>query len=131
MPKSIDRSTMLMFDFTGPNNVVFKSTRPDENYGTEDPRVVYRSKTGMYYLLYSAVQAYPNGTVISRLALATSQTPAIYGSWKRYGPLFPQEKWSKSGAMLIMDDDPNNGSHYLFFGDATDSTTLIFLHISN
>jgi predicted GH43/DUF377 family glycosyl hydrolase len=96
-------------------SVVFEPADETENYGTEDPRIVYNPKTNLYYLLYSAVQQYSNGTVISRLALATSPTPHIKSSWKRYGPLFPQMNWSKSGAMLIRDSPP----HYLFFGDST------------
>jgi beta-1,2-mannosidase len=62
---------------------------------------VYRPSTRTYYLLYSAVQQYPNN-VTSRLALATSPDGV---HWTRHGPLFPQIAWSKSGAMLIRDED--------------------------
>jgi len=95
-------------------SVVLEPDGPNEEYGTEDPRIVYRDKTGDYYLLYSAVSANP---VVSRLSLAISNNPPDKTSWKRYGPLFPQESWSKSGAMLIRDGFP--GPHYLFYGDST------------
>jgi len=96
------------------DSIVFEPDGPNEAYGTEDPRIVYREKTGDYYLLYSAVAADP---IVSRLSLAISKTPSDKTSWKRYGPLFPQESWSKSGAMLIRDGFP--GPHYLFYGDST------------
>jgi len=96
------------------DSVVVEPNGPSEAYGTEDPRVVYREKTGDYFLLYSAVQSNP---VVSRLALATTKTPSDKNSWQRHGPLFPDEKWSKSGAMLIRDGF--TGPHYLFYGDCS------------
>lgn len=48
------------------HSVVFEPSNEWENYGTEDPRIVYDHKSKLYYLLYSAVQQYPNGNVISR-----------------------------------------------------------------
>jgi len=94
-------------------DVVIEPSGPSEAYGTEDPRIAFREKTGDYYLLYSAVQDNP---VVSRLALAITKTPAVKDSWKRYGPLFPNESWTKSGALLIRDGFP--GPHYLFYGDS-------------
>jgi len=38
-------------------SVVFSPATQDENFGTEDPRIVYRDRDGLYYLLYSAVKA--------------------------------------------------------------------------
>jgi predicted GH43/DUF377 family glycosyl hydrolase len=126
-PYSVTPSKLALANLTGPwnpdnisltyitlNSVVFEPDGPQEEYGTEDPRVVYREKTGDYYLLYSAVQANP---VVSRLALATTKTPGVKSSWVRHGPLFPNESWSKSGAMLIRDGFP--GPHYLFYGDSS------------
>jgi len=126
-PYSVTPSKLAYAELRGPWNpnvvifsniteasVVFESSGPSEAYGTEDPRVVYRNKTGEYYLLYSAVQ---NSPIISRLALAVSKTPSVAGSWQRYGPLFPNELWSKSGSMLIRDGYP--GPHYLFYGDCS------------
>jgi len=68
-------------------------------------------------MLYSAVQDYHNGTIMSRLALATTTNPSTK-NWKRHGILFPNlghGGWSKSGAMLIREKPP----HYLFFGDSS------------
>jgi len=128
-PYSVTQSVMPLTKLVGPwdpshvmfeqiigSKVVFEPTFLDENYGTEDPRVVYREKTGEYFLLYSAVQQYPDH-LMSRLALAVTKTPAIKSSWKRYGPLFPEIGWSKSGAMLIRDQ--TTGPHYLIFGDSS------------
>jgi len=98
-------------------DVIFVSKEPYENYGVEDPRIVRDKKTGTYYMLYSAVQDYKNGTIFSRLALATSKTPTVKDSWVRHGPLFPNGGWSKSGAMLIRDTPP----HYLIYGDTSDN----------
>ena len=85
----------LSFDPITESSVVFKSEQTDENFGVEDPRIVYRGKTGEYYLLYTAAEEYDNGTVIARLALAVTTTPEEAGSWQRLGVLFPDEAWSK------------------------------------
>jgi len=69
-------------------------------------------------LLYTAAQQYANGTVVARLAMAKSRTPSISSSWQRLGVLFPQIRWSKSGALLIR-DGASDGLHYLFFGDSS------------
>jgi predicted GH43/DUF377 family glycosyl hydrolase len=106
------------FSTITPDSVVFAPESDSDAFGTEDPRIVFRQADQTYYLLYSAVQSYPNNnTVISRLALATSKKPTDRKSWKRHGPVFPDMGWSKSGAMLIRDGKP--GPHYLFFGDST------------
>eukprot|EP01125_Pyxidicula_operculata_P008172 TRINITY_DN2763_c0_g1_i2.p1 TRINITY_DN2763_c0_g1~~TRINITY_DN2763_c0_g1_i2.p1 ORF type:complete len:311 (+),score=54.98 TRINITY_DN2763_c0_g1_i2:63-995(+) len=108
----------ILFGSITEDSVVFYPDTPYENYGTEDPRVVYREKNGEYYLLYSAVESYSNGTVISRLALATTSNITDKNSWKRFGPIVPQVGWSKSGALLIRDDVPSS-KHYLIFGDSS------------
>jgi predicted GH43/DUF377 family glycosyl hydrolase len=95
-------------------DVVFSPIGPQDAYGTEDPRIVYREKDQTYYLLYSAVSSNP---VVSRLALATTKTPLIQSSWVRQGVLFPNITWSKSGALLIRDDVAGS-PHYLFWGDS-------------
>jgi predicted GH43/DUF377 family glycosyl hydrolase len=99
-------------------NVVFEGEGPEENYGTEDPRVVYREKTGEYILLYTAVREFSNGTLSAKLSMATTRTPSVKSSWVRHGPVFPDIAWSKSGALLLRDDVPNS-PHYLIFGDSS------------
>jgi len=94
-------------------SIVFQPESAADTFGTEDPRIVYRDKDQTYYLLYSAVSS---GPVVSRLALATTQTPLNASSWVRHGPLFPDLDWSKSGSLLIRDGYP--GPHYLFWGDS-------------
>jgi len=96
------------------DSVVMAPTGPSDAYGDEDPRIVYREKDQTYYLLYSAVSTNP---IVSNLALATTKTPLNKTSWVRHGPLFPDIRWSKSGALLIRDDV--GGPHYLFWGDST------------
>lgn len=49
------------------------------------------------------------------LALATTKTPWIKETWERKGYVFPDIKWSKSGALLLRDEDA--GPHYLIWGD--------------
>jgi predicted GH43/DUF377 family glycosyl hydrolase len=99
-------------------SIVFQGEGEAENYGTEDPRVVYREKTGEYILLYTAVQDFHNGTLSAKLAMATTKTPFIASSWVRHGPVFPDIPWSKSGALLLRDDVPGS-PHYLIFGDSS------------
>eukprot|EP00357_Protocruzia_adherens_P028639 CAMPEP_0114986080 /NCGR_PEP_ID=MMETSP0216-20121206/8234_1 /TAXON_ID=223996 /ORGANISM="Protocruzia adherens, Strain Boccale" /LENGTH=362 /DNA_ID=CAMNT_0002348489 /DNA_START=126 /DNA_END=1214 /DNA_ORIENTATION=+ len=98
------------------DNVVFSSEGEAESYGVEDPRVAYRDLNETYYMFYSAVQQYPD-KVVSRLAMATTQTPLDKSSWVRHGAVFPEEKWSKSGALLLRDDVPGS-PHYLYWGDS-------------
>ncbi|KAL0244889.1 hypothetical protein GEMRC1_008971 [Eukaryota sp. GEM-RC1] len=95
-------------------NVVFEASGPEENYGVEDPRIVYRTKDRTYYMFYSAVEETPT-SLTSRLALATTTTPLIKESWKRHGPVVTN-KWSKSGALLLRDDVADS-PHYLIWGD--------------
>jgi len=98
------------------DEVVFESDEVWENYGVEDPRVAYRAKDKTYYMLYSAVEQFTNpDKVVSKLALATTQTPQIKGSWVRMGDVFPNISWSKSGALILRDED--GGPHYLIWGD--------------
>lgn len=94
-------------------NIVLSSEGDAENYGVEDPRVVYRPADRTYYLMYSAVQQYPNN-VTARLALATSEDGS---TWVRHGPVFPDIRWSKSGSLLIRDGAP--GPSLLFWGDSS------------
>jgi len=96
-------------------SVVFEPTLPDENFGTEDPRIVLRNKTGEYYLMYTAAQQ--SGGVTARLAEAITPTPQDKSSWNRIGPIIG-DSWSKSGALLIRDDFPSS-SHYLLYGDSS------------
>jgi len=49
--------------------------------------------------------------------MAVSKTPEDPKSWRRLGPVFPQELWTKSGAILIRE---MGGPHVLIFGDSTD-----------
>ena len=91
----------IKFNKIEQDNIVFEPNVPQENYGTEDPRVVYDKSSGIYYMLYSAVQQFENKTITCKLSLATTKTPKIKSTWKRHGPLFPNVKWSKSGSMLI------------------------------
>lgn len=100
------------------DSIVFEGEGETENYGTEDPRVVYRESTGEYILLYTAVQDFHNGTLSAKLSMATTKNPKDKSSWIRHGPLFPEIPWSKSGALLLRDDVPGS-PHYLIFGDSS------------
>lgn len=72
--------------------------------GCEDPRIVQINNK--FYLTYTA---YDGKT--ARLALATSTD---LQSWKKYGPIFPDRGWTKSGAIL---DQPVQGRYWMYFGD--------------
>lgn len=105
------------------SSVVFEPKGREENYGVEDPRVVYREKDRTYYMYYTAVEQ-GKGEVFARLSLATTKTPKIKDSWERHGPIVPEFKWSKSGALLLRDD--MGGPHYLIWGD--DDLRLAFTY---
>eukprot|EP01114_Cavostelium_apophysatum_P010493 TRINITY_DN2427_c0_g1_i1.p1 TRINITY_DN2427_c0_g1~~TRINITY_DN2427_c0_g1_i1.p1 ORF type:complete len:391 (-),score=35.41 TRINITY_DN2427_c0_g1_i1:36-1142(-) len=97
-------------------SVVVEPSNLATSYGTEDPRIAYDYSTGIYYLMYSAVENDTvNNAVIPRLALRTSRTPFVMSSWVDHGPIFPQLKVSKSGALYIR---PNQTS-YLYWGDSS------------
>jgi predicted GH43/DUF377 family glycosyl hydrolase len=99
-------------------SIVFVPQGVEENFGVEDPRVVFNSKTGLFLLTYTAAQSYPNGTVIARLALATS---ANAKTWTRHGAIFGTgSAWSKSGAIVTKDLLHFNGAtDMMIFGDST------------
>jgi len=73
--------------------------------GCEDPRIVKVGDT--YYLTYTG---YDGQT--ARLCLATSKD-LIH--WRKYGPIFPEKRWSKSGAIL---SEKINGKYVMYFGDS-------------
>lgn len=49
------------------------------------------------------------------LSYATTKTPWEKSSWSRYGFVFPNISWSKSGALIFRDEE--EGPHYLIWGD--------------
>jgi len=87
---------------------VFSPSDKSETFGTEDPRIAYNKKDGLYYMFYTAY----NGSSIL-LSLATSPDPTSPSKWTRHGPVFPKIQGSKSGALLLRDTPP----HYLLWGD--------------
>lgn len=111
-------------------NITFQPTESFEKCGTEDPRIAYSPDNnaaafearaaagklddpaidGLYYLMYTAYDCNK-----AQLALATTTDPRNTASWVRHGPLWPGEKWSKSGAVLFRDQPP----HYLIWGDSS------------
>ena len=75
--------------------VVFEAKEDFERCGTEDPRVALWN--GTYFLFYTAYDCNK-----AALALATTTgSPFNASSWVRHGVLFPQAKWSKSGAAIF------------------------------
>lgn len=101
----------------------------DDEFGVEDPRIVYLPGEDLYAMFYSAVgNSTPEeggrwsedlgGYVRSQLSLATREVNGddVYGTtWTRRGPVLGENvDWSKSGALLV----PENGdSPFLFWGD--------------
>ena len=76
MKQSYLNENNVSFTYISNNSVVLEPNGPLDNFGTEDPRVAYDKRDRTYYMTYSAVQQYSNGTVTSRLALATSKNPS-------------------------------------------------------
>lgn len=81
---------------------------PTEPYelpgGCEDPRIV--KIEGTYYLTYTAYDG-----KMARLCMASSKD--LY-KWKKHGPLFPNLRWTKAGAIV---PQKINGKYYMFFGE--------------
>ena len=113
----IDNLDNITFQAATQERVGYRGEGYLESYGVEDARVVYREKDKYLYMMYSAVENdTSSGEVIARLALAKTRSPDIWESWERVGVLFPRESWSKSGALIIRDEE--GGPHYLFWGGA-------------
>jgi predicted GH43/DUF377 family glycosyl hydrolase len=84
----------------------------NDHIAYEDPRIVYYND--IYYMFYTKVTFLPNGDARADLALATcSDKTNMRKCWIDHGPILLDQKWSKSGALLVQ----NSGSHYLFWGD--------------
>jgi predicted GH43/DUF377 family glycosyl hydrolase len=130
--KSFD-GNLLQFEPLSDSKIVIKPTGQSSSYGTEDPRVAFSEKTGLYYVLYSAVENSTGGVPISRLALQTTPDPANAKSYVDQGVLFPSIKWSKSGALLVR----KTGTSYLYWGDSSIqkglslATTQDLIHYTN
>lgn len=92
------------------SSVVFSPSTNADSWGTEDPRMKYNPKDGLYYQFYTAY----NGSAIF-LSLATSTNPTSPDSWTKLGAVFPSQPGSKSAALLLREEGP----HYLLWGDQT------------
>jgi len=117
MVGSLNQLSNISFEKIKSSDAVIYPNGPDNSFGTEDPRAIFREKDKTYYVLYSAVATANDGTPVSRLSLATTKNPQDHSSYHFLGPIFPEEKWSKSGALLIRDGFP--GPHYLIWGDSS------------
>lgn len=117
-PYSVGPSVLALTSRTRPYikdnaSVVFAPFGDAENFGVEDPRVVYHEALELYLLTYTAAQRYANGTVVARLALASSRSAK---QWHRHGPMFGgADGWSKSGALALRPGQPD----VMIFGDST------------
>jgi beta-1,2-mannosidase len=84
---------------------VMEATEPYERPGgCEDPRLAQID--GRFYLTYTA---YDGRT--ARLCMAVGDR---LEQWEKWGPLFPERGWTKSGALL---DRPIGGRYWMYFGD--------------
>ena len=90
----------------GPDNV-----GPAAAYGTEDPRIIYREKTGIYYLTFTA--ASKPGVKVSYLATTTD--PTNTSLWNLQGKI----EGAPGGATILLRDDTHQfyPKHYLFATD--------------
>ena len=124
--------SLVRFDASGnpsasqPTNLAFVPDNTTERCGTEDPRITYNSNDGLYYLFYTAYNC-----TNAMLSLAVAKDPADANSWTRYGYVFPEKSWSKSGAALFADKTNNLTQHYLFWGDSSYPQDGIGIALSN
>jgi len=92
----------------------------DNNYiyewegGIEDPRIVQNQEGGEYVLTYTSYDG-----KLARLCVATS---ANLLNWEKHGPVFDNNLWSKSGA-IVSDYSQGtpvakmiNGKYWMFWG---------------
>ncbi len=95
------------FDFT---REASPAIEPTETYelpgGCEDPRIV--RVDDLYIMTYTG---YDGGK--ARLCIATSHDLA---TWEKLGPVFSNDTWSKSGAIVPA---KINGNYYMYFGDSS------------
>eukprot|EP00834_Sanchytrium_tribonematis_P005164 NODE_295_length_10520_cov_1.134344.p3 type:complete len:372 gc:universal NODE_295_length_10520_cov_1.134344:10024-8909(-) len=94
------------------SDIIFKPETDNENYGVEDPRIVFNSKDKTYYLTYTAAEQTKH-SVTARLAIASTQDVESK-KWTRHGVLI--DYWSKSGA-IIVDEDKGETTHFMIWGD--------------
>lgn len=93
--------------------LVFAPDGPDEDYGTEDPRLAYDASTGLYHLMYTCYSNVTGGNLCH--ATTTDPTLPYPGKWTRLSKVFPDiGSGTKSGALLIRPSPP----HYLYWGDS-------------
>jgi len=97
-----------VFGRVSSDSVVFGPHDVVDDMGTEDPRVTYDSKTGLYHILYTC---FGTGGLKVELCHATTKNPTSSRGWVRHGSV-GFGACSKSGAMLLRDD----GSHFMFWG---------------
>ena len=90
----------------------FYPINANEDFGTEDPRIVYNPTDGRWWLWYTAVRSQPD--VHADLWTASTHNITDPTAWVRHGPVCTDGRWSKSAALLLR---PHNTS-YLYFGDS-------------
>ena len=109
---AVDATGKSQFAPISQDDLNFFPSGPTEEFGTEDPRVVYNPEDRRWWLWYSAVRSKPD--VHSDLTVASTDNISDPGSWVRHGTVRTDGGWSKSGALLLR---PGNTS-YLYFGDS-------------
>mmetsp|Transcript_16335 Transcript_16335/g.41422 ORF Transcript_16335/g.41422 Transcript_16335/m.41422 type:complete len:444 (-) Transcript_16335:117-1448(-) len=93
------------------DNVFGSAEQGWSDYAVEDPRIALLPD-GSYALFYSNVSKLADGSgLAAQLALATSPdvTSAREGRWQVRGNVFPTLKWSKSGALLVLNSEEGRG----------------------
>ena len=95
------------FEFTREPSPLIYPTEPYEiPGGCEDPRIV--KIDDLYILTYTG---YDGGK--ARLCIATSKD---FAEWEKLGPVFKDDTWSKSGAIVPAKID---NKYYMYFGDSS------------
>ena len=103
------------------SSVVFGPHDNTDNYGTEDPRLVFDPTTGVYHLFYTSYNSgHAAGFPRVSLCHASALNPTLSDGWSRHGSVGLGEN-SKSGAVLLGHDRtaPHRGEHLLFWGSGT------------
>jgi predicted GH43/DUF377 family glycosyl hydrolase len=89
----------------------------------DDPRMVYRPKTGTYYMTYDNTSGLDKNLSGRVTWIASSQQPWVPSNWSFHGPVAPEFKKTAGVSLLLRDDVPGS-LHYAFIGNRDTAGSL-------
>ena len=99
MPLAIDATGENQFVPVDDSMISFQPNGTSENFGTEDPRIVYDYQNKTWILFYTAAVDY-NG-VRAYLAMASTTNILSPSAWVRHGNVTGQSNARKSAALIL------------------------------